>query len=54
VKMKAKKINGRRKGGGINRVAVAEKKLKGSGINRVAVAEKKLNSPNKLGVLEKM
>jgi hypothetical protein len=37
--MKAKKINGRRKGGGINRVAVAEKKL---------------NSPNKLGVMEKM
>jgi len=38
VKMKAKKINGRRKGGGINRVAVAEKKL---------------NSPDKLGYWRK-
>ena len=53
MKMKARKIYGRRKGSRINRVAVAEKKLKGSGINRVAVAEKKLNSPNKLGYWRK-
>jgi hypothetical protein len=36
--MKAKKMNGRTKGGGINTVAVAEKKL---------------NSPNKLGYWRK-